>query len=317
MRWADAAEDCDCGMSLTNWVACIAVTALLAVSLSVILYPLQLRSSPPPCTPANSTKCAELRSCKRSVQLEGSGKVCVAEVLQRRARPLPPYSQRMTIAMQLTEADALLDALLRPGIKRYVEWGSGGSTELVAALALANQLAKGFHAFSIESSTKWMHYMRNRSSVVAKATDNGLLTYRHGNIGQTIFLGFPRHYNGSNSEDRARVRRKYVSLRQFGRDVDHFDVVLVDGRFRVACAIEALRFTDDSSTILMHDTASGSVPMERYMHYLHGIAPFYETVSLSGTLRRIRPRKSAMHKARTDSSWFDWNLQQALRHTAR
>ena len=71
-----------------------------------------------------------------------------------------------TIDMSWRESFALLDALLTPAPhgrrKVYVEWGAGGSTELVAFLALNNAVPGGLRAYSIESSVEWMAHMHPR-----------------------------------------------------------------------------------------------------------------------------------------------------------
>ena len=256
-------------------------------------------------------------------------KICVAELLRQHHLPFPSESQHMTVAMQPVEANALLDALLKyKGLRNYVEWGSGGSTELVAWLALSKLVPEGFRAFSTESSSTWMrHMLVNRSRIVAHAARAGLLTYRHGNFGPTKSLGFPVQFNGTVRE-RHMMYEAYVSLRAFGQR--YYDVVLIDGRFRVACAIEALRYVckklpNDSfcfwwhslvrqirsrspsmprsthryiranSTVLIHDTAA---PMfrERYALYLQGVAPFYQIdiEQSHGSLSMFRPRPHAL-----------------------
>ena len=86
----------------------------------------------------------------------------------------------------------------------------------------------------------------------------------------------------------------------------------------MACAIEALRFVNASSAVLIHDAASGGFGDRRvnHVHYLRGVAPFYETVRLRGTLRHLRARPEVLSKARSDSAWFEWAMHQALQQRA-
>ena len=237
---------------------------------------------------------------------------CVADVLHRRGLPIPPESQRMTVAMQPVEADALLEAMLVSS-GRYVEWGSGGSTELIAWLALSRLLPRGFlKAYSTESSSDWMRLMlANRSRVVARACDQGLLEYRRGDIGRTLALGFPLDFDKLSAASRRRMHRQYVSLRSF--NVATFDTVLIDGRFRVACAIEALRFLAANSTVLWHDAAPPMVPT-RYWLYRRGWAPFYDVVGYHGSLVRLRPKAWALGMSAAE---HEGRLMAALQHAER
>ena len=108
------------------------------------------------------------------------------------ASGLPPaHESNATLAMSMPEASLLLQQLLRS--RSYVEWGSGGSTELVSHLILTQQLHRGFRAYSIESSTDWMKLMRARSHMIARAEATGQLQFIHGDMGPTGHLGFPKN----------------------------------------------------------------------------------------------------------------------------
>ena len=76
-----------------------------------------------------------------------------------------------TLGMTMVEGSVLLQALLRSRGRKantpliFVEWGSGGSTELVSWLIISNQVP-GLQAFSIESSVAWMTHMRERTPLL-------------------------------------------------------------------------------------------------------------------------------------------------------
>ena len=164
---------------------------------------------------------------------------------------LPPASEpNATLSMSLEEAQTLLGVLLRRvafGQETvYVEWGSGGSTELVAYL-LNTRRAAGLRAYSIESSTEWMSLMRQRTPLVLEAERSGALRFLHGDLGDVGALGFPLRWRPS---DRTRALR-YVSLSQIPER--RIDIVLDDGRFRLACALEALSYLRPASTLILHD----------------------------------------------------------------
>ena len=192
-----------------------------------------------------------------------------------------------TLAFRRDEAEWLLDALLRPTTRTYLEWGSGGSTELVGHLILNGAVPPSFHAISIESSTKWMTRLRTGSPSLVRAVERGRVQYEHGDMGETGVLGYPLRFDPA---DRARALG-YVSLetRMGGRTAD---VVLVDGRFRLACAVEALAHLsrwrgDDAPLVLMHDY----VPEHRVRATYVRAQELYDLQHTNGTLATLTPKR--------------------------
>jgi hypothetical protein len=132
------------------------------------------------------------------------------------------------------------------GSKRYLEFGTGGSTYLAAK--------HGIEFAAVDSDPYFL------KSVRKKIRDAGLerpvgQTYRHADIGLTGGLGFPLGLRQP-SERRLEKFRRYSdpppeSL-EGGRTPDF---VLVDGRFRVACVLKSLRMLQHQSgwTIAMDD----------------------------------------------------------------
>lgn len=116
--------------------------------------------------------------------------------------------------------------------KRYLEFGSGGSTYLAAKL--------GVPFISVESDKLFLNAVR------AKIENDHLLneaeqTYHYADIGLTGPFGKPVTV-GKPSARRLAAFRKYSDppaaclSRRFVPDL-----VLIDGRFRVACALKMLR----------------------------------------------------------------------------
>ena len=201
--------------------------------------------------------------------------------------------------MSWQESNELLNNLLAPQpsghTKVYVEWGSGGSTELVAYLALSGHA--DLRAYSIESSLTWMGAMRKRSDLIAAAERAGKLRFIHGDIGPTQHLGYPAH--GWNASD-TRATRRYVGLGQIGEPF--FDLVLDDGRFRVACALEALSWLRrGSGIVLLHDFAvrTRGASATRVSQYTEGlITPeFYSVVRKNETLGVLMVGREARNEA--------------------
>ncbi|KAL3894667.1 MAG: hypothetical protein SGPRY_013745 [Prymnesium sp.] len=193
------------------------------------------------------------------------------------------------IAMSVPEASTLLSLLLRPNTRTYLEWGSGGSTELVSHLILAGLLPHGFHAYSVESSLSWIDYMRERSDLIRQAVAKGSLTFLHGSLGKTGHLGYPEQFTPG---DDARVL-SYVALSEKIRR-RKLDLVLVDGRFRLACALEARKHlnVDEGGLLMLHDyiLKPPGLPRARFNMYSKALG-FYHLVQRNESLAVFSSRR--------------------------
>lgn len=203
-----------------------------------------------------------------------------------------PVRPNATLGMTRTEAGRLLDALLTPTTHTYVEWGSGGSTELVNELLLAKALPSDFLAISIQSNPRWMEHMRQRSPRLSHGVETGQLRLVHGDMGATGSLGYPLRFDPA--EDKARVL-PYVSLHRKlnGRKAD---LVLVDGRFRLACMMEALPHLNQCSSyhactqhpiVLLHDY----LPKNRARATYERARAFYHLLYRNGSLATLIPKR--------------------------
>lgn len=190
-----------------------------------------------------------------------------------------------TVAMGRVESGRLLDALLKPTTRTYVEWGSGGSTALVSELIVTGAVPSSFRAFSIESSTKWMDGLLARSPQIQQAMHKRQLELVHGDMGATGFLGYPRNFN---PDDHTRAL-EYVRLdkRLGGRKAD---LVLVDGRFRLACMIEALAHLNKkrhhTPVVLLHDY----MPQDKARAAYDLARAAYDFRYTNGTLATLTPK---------------------------
>ena len=116
--------------------------------------------------------------------------------------------------------------------RRYLEYGSGGSTYLAAKL--------GVSFITVDSDPYFLKSVRKKIQRDGLARDS-IQTFQYADIGLT------EHYGRPFREWRASARR----LSKFRRYSDPPprcyegatlpDLVLVDGRFRVACALKALK----------------------------------------------------------------------------
>lgn len=129
--------------------------------------------------------------------------------------------------------------------KRYLEFGTGGSTYLAA------KFDKEFVA--VDSDRFFLR------SVQKKIRDDGYAkpvgqTFRYADIGLTAHWGRPIG-PGMDSPKRLEKFRRYSDIPPESLAGGTPDFVLVDGRFRVACVLKALRLLRQESgwTIAMDD----------------------------------------------------------------
>ena len=127
-----------------------------------------------------------------------------------------------TLTLPPDEAAALRTAC--QGARVILEYGSGGSTVLAGDFP-------GRRVFAVESAAPWLARME---AWFAANPPVAQVTLHHGNIGRTREWGFP-------ADTRAMARWSAYPVSVWDRpDFVHPDVVLIDGRFRLACALTVL-----------------------------------------------------------------------------
>ena len=122
--------------------------------------------------------------------------------------------------------------------RTIVEFGAGGST----MLAIKHSSA---HIYSVDSSQEWIDRLL-KCRAVRRAVAQGRLYLHHADIGPVGEWGkplIPPTYEKST---------RYYSAIWSKFDNTTADLVLIDGRFRVACVIETLRHCP-TATIAIHD----------------------------------------------------------------
>lgn len=107
---------------------------------------------------------------------------------------------------------------------RYFEWGSGFTTRV------ADKVAS--RVTSIEGSRSWFEDMK-------KHNFSGRTKLIYVDVGKTGSFSWPENKLGGHDYIRA-IKKKQ-------------DVILVDGRWRVACAIQAFSFLDANGKLMIHD----------------------------------------------------------------
>ena len=116
--------------------------------------------------------------------------------------------------------------------KKYLEYGTGGSTYLAAKL--------GVRFVAVDSDKFYL------KSVRKKITRDGLArsaiqTFHYADIGLTEYFGRPFREWRASAKRLEKFRRYSDPPPQCLEGETLPDLVLVDGRFRVACALKALR----------------------------------------------------------------------------
>lgn len=160
--------------------------------------------------------------------------------------------------------------------KCYLEYGSGGSTVLASTL--------GIPGVTVESDRYYASSVRNK--IRANHSNKREIIYI--NIGITGMWGNPRFSRPTPTRTRKWMR--YVDAPfQDGRP-SHYDLVLVDGRFRLACALKVIShsvFTEKLVTLLIDDYEG----RPRY----HGVEQFAGRPAMHGRMARFQIRPDTLH----------------------
>tara|TARA_A100001015_G_scaffold28367_2_gene31516 strand:+ start:1786 stop:6273 length:4488 start_codon:yes stop_codon:yes gene_type:complete len=131
----------------------------------------------------------------------------------------------------MTRPEQELLARMYANAESVFEWGMGSST-LIAAHVGNKRLT------AVDSAPTWVDKVRgmlNRPTYM----------FRHADIGPVIQFGNPK--------DQSRKDQWPDYSLQVTREPEPYDVYLVDGRFRVACACQALLHGRADSLVLVHD----------------------------------------------------------------
>ena len=128
----------------------------------------------------------------------------------------------------------------------YFEFGSGGSTNLASYYNLT--------VYSVESDVSW-HEKLKKSNIKANFITIDLKTYNNG--------GNPGE--GTTVED----WKKYI---QAYKTEYNADIIYIDGRFRVACALDIFPKIRNDALMIMHDYVN--------REYYHVIEDYYQSITI-------------------------------------
>ncbi|MCS6890671.1 MAG: class I SAM-dependent methyltransferase, partial [Rhodovarius sp.] len=157
------------------------------------------------------------------------------------------------LSPRMSRAEARLLARLARDATRILEFGCGGSTLLLL------QACEGL-VLSVDSDAGWLARLAAEPAA-ATAREEGRLTLWHAAIGPTGAWGWP---TGPVTAD--------VAWRYWGAPwlmMPRADLILVDGRFRIACALAAHGRLAPGGCVAVHDYWTRPA-------YGEALAPFFD-----------------------------------------
>lgn len=128
------------------------------------------------------------------------------------------------------------------GVRTYLEYGAGGST------VLASQFVQ--RLYSVESDARFLRAVERKVHAKGSKSDNHFL---RANIGLTEFWGKPAFKNLSAARLQRWSRYPQLPWTTLKRDGVTPDLILIDGRFRVACMLECMIHLNGQSTTICFD----------------------------------------------------------------
>ncbi len=171
---------------------------------------------------------------------------------------------------------ALLTSLLRRA-SCVVEFGAGGSTTLALKLGVKKLI-------SVESDPVWIERILADDSA-ARAQEEHRLHLIHADIGAIGMFGGPQ--DGSDTQSWS----VYPTAPWSHLEAHQPDLVVIDGRFRVACIMETILRTSDGAhpLIAIHDF------WDRPAY--HSVLPFLQEITRCETLGVFRVKRDFDHNA--------------------
>lgn len=233
----------------------------------------------------------------------------VSSVLEEHNLVDPAPHATRSIHMSKTAVDAWARLVFAPNTSRYFEWGSGGSTEAAAAWAAGlSNASGGASVWSVDSSEDWFDQLRADSPLIQQAEAQGVLQLLYADVGKVGLWGKPDDYTAK-GEDKKRALGMRYALDPIEAVGGEFDVLLVDGRWRVACGLAALKHVKPSSIVMVHDffyKDSGKVS-NRYDLNSSQYRVFFDWYDLhkqANELAVLTPKPEAVQKAKSNDASY-------------
>ena len=136
----------------------------------------------------------------------------------------------------------------------YLEYGSGGSTIQALSRKNINKIV------SVESDKEWYNMILDiyKNNDFNKKNDNFIYVHIELNALPNTY-GYPINANYNNM-------KQYANMIGSIKDIK-FDLIFIDGRFRVACALYCLKHIDDNCIVIVDDMVGRDYYNTIYMYY--------------------------------------------------
>lgn len=171
----------------------------------------------------------------------------------------------------MSDAELAVYSKYLSGAKKYLEYGCGGSTYMAASRTPSLE-----QIVSVEGAGGWIEKLK-KEAPIRDAVASGRLTFHHIDYnadegGWSAPKDMSKHHLFPQYSD---VVKSYPA--------NTFDMVLVDGRFRVACIAKLYDHVSESTKIIVHDF------MNRPQY--HCVLAFFEIVEKVDTLVCLKKKE--------------------------
>jgi len=140
------------------------------------------------------------------------------------------------INILLTIKEKIFFSLILTKSKKYLEFGVGGSTLFAYMTPNIKKI------ISIDSDFNWIKKIKNFKNI--KNDENKRIIFEYIDIGEVSNFGYPKTINEKIFNYSNQVFIKYKN---------DYDLVFIDGRFRVACTLQVILNCKKDIKILIHD----------------------------------------------------------------
>ena len=240
-------------------------------------------------TPTAALSRAALQSVLQAVARYNS----TNQVLVATGKLTRSQDDQTILGPRMTRSETAVWLYLLMHSRRYLEWGMGGTTRLAAWRANSPSTSL-LSVTSVETSQDFIEAVRQSSSDVRTAEKARRLSIRTVAV-ETAAWGKPSGWDHMSVGDKSAQARAFVEAVRV--DECCFDLILIDGRWRVASALHALRLSHETTRFLIHDYSI------RLRSYKAAIEPWFATEWQEHTLQvfRARPGSQAAANAATEN----------------
>lgn len=180
------------------------------------------------------------------------------------------HAMGAALAPAMTAAEQALLRAAAVGRRAGLEFGCGGSTGTLLEAGI-------LRLTSVDSDAAWLDRVGGDHRCAA-ALEAGRLRLLHADIGPVAEWGWPAHAGA--------LPRWPAYWRNAWEAAGEVDLVLVDGRFRVACALAGVPRLAEGAVLLVHDFWTRP-------HYRAPLLRHFALAGSAGSLALLEPRRPA------------------------